>query len=76
MIGLPEKVWGGRMRVVVLKRGVAIGLGKVKSYCGIKLASFKQPRHLVVMELGPPLSGSFDRIVAFAGEARFTPWSG
>lgn len=54
IIGVPDAQWGETgCAVVVLKEGASVTLDDIKHFCSGRLASFKQPRHLHLMEALP-----------------------
>jgi fatty-acyl-CoA synthase len=54
IIGLPDSKWGERVvAVVVLRQGATLTLEALREYCKGKIAGFKTPRQLVVMEALP-----------------------
>lgn len=54
VIGVPDERWGERLRAVaVLREGASLGAGDVAAYCDGKLAPFKIPRELDVVDALP-----------------------
>jgi acyl-CoA synthetase (AMP-forming)/AMP-acid ligase II len=64
VVGLPDPEWGERVcAVVVAKSGGAPTLGALQAHCEGRLASYKKPRRLVVVEALPrtPATGQVQR---------------
>lgn len=54
VIGLPDTKWGEQVvAVVVLREGTTLTLESLREYCKGKIAGFKMPRQLIVMEALP-----------------------
>src|SRR5579871_3204140 len=54
VVGLPDEEWGERVAaVVVLRNGSGVAAGALAEYCGERLASFKKPEVIHVVEALP-----------------------
>ncbi len=51
VVGLPDERFGERVSAVVaLRPGAALALAELQKHCRVKLAGYKVPRHLVIVE--------------------------
>ncbi len=58
VIGVPDELWGETVRAVVVpKPGATVTEQEVIDFCGARLAGFKRPRSVVVVD-SLPMSGS------------------
>jgi long-chain acyl-CoA synthetase len=54
VIGVPDEKWGERLRAfVVLRKGCALSLDEISGYCREKLAAYKIPKELRIIEALP-----------------------
>jgi fatty-acyl-CoA synthase len=54
VVGLPDERWGERVvAVLVLRPGTALAQAELDAYCRARLAGFKVPRQLVLLEALP-----------------------
>ncbi len=64
VVGLPDATWGELVTAVVVARaGEAVDLDGLREHCGSRLAPFKHPRRLVVVDALPrtPATGQVQR---------------
>jgi acyl-CoA synthetase (AMP-forming)/AMP-acid ligase II len=54
VVGLPDERFGERVSAVVaLRPGAALPLGDLQEHCRVKLAGYKVPRHLAIVDVVP-----------------------
>jgi fatty-acyl-CoA synthase len=70
VIGLPDGKWGeAGCAVVALKPGTAVALEEVRAHCGDKLAKFKLPTRLEIVDALP--RNATGKVLKFELRARF-----
>jgi long-chain acyl-CoA synthetase len=62
VIGVPDETWGAAVKaVVVAAEGTAVELDGLAAFCREQIASYKKPRHLVVVDELPRSGPVVDR---------------
>lgn len=75
VIGLPDAKWGeAGCAVVVSKPGADVSLEAIRAYCGERLARFKHPVRLEIVDALP--RNATGKVLKFELRARFAPSGG
>jgi O-succinylbenzoic acid--CoA ligase len=76
VFGVDDPVWGQRVALLVAPRGNALDLDALRAWLSARLAGFKRPRLVAVVDALPTLpSGKPDRRGAIArGSSALSPW--